>query len=296
MSNDPAAWPKLLTDLVSTDVVESTQAPFGAYPFVISDEDISQMIKSFGDVTKFRKTPSDRNRGWARRDIDYVSTTCTLDDVDFPSEIKLNLALQGITEVHQVRVLTLAPRGYILPHSDSDRSGQTMYTYIPLHEPAGVLFRFSSSGTMITRVGSAYYYDTTLPQHYVVNTSADWRMVAIMQHNNIHLPAPPPLELVYPQDIATIKHPDTGKTGAIFDVECEYDLSLVNDTVTVTADHWPASIMIDGIWLRRELIHHYGVNTIMPNGKKSMSVTVTRPISQWYIKQLQSFVLEQGLI
>ena len=296
MLNDPAAWPKLLTDLVSTDVVESTQAPFGKYPFTISDKDISQLIECFGDRKKFRKTISQGCRGWARRETNYVKTTTQLEDIDFPSEIKLNLAQQGITEIHQILVLTLDPQGYILPHSDSDRSGKTMYTYIPLREPTGVLFRFSNSGTLITQVGSAYYYDTTLPQHYVINTSDDWRMVVVIQHNRIDLPIAPALELAYPSEIDLIEHPDTGKTGAMFDVECEYELTVVDDTVTVTADHWPASIMMDGIWLCRELIHRYGANTITSDDKKSMSVTVTRPISQWYIKKLQSFVLEQGLI
>jgi hypothetical protein len=296
MSNDPAAWPKLLTDLVTTDVVESTQAPFGKYPFAISDKDISQLTELFGDRKKFKKTISQGSRGWARRDVNYINTTTPLDSVNLPTEVKLNLALQGITEIHQILVLTLDPQGYILPHSDSDRSGKTMYTYIPLREPTGVLFRFSDSGTLITQVGSAYYYDTTLPQHYVINASDDWRMVAIIHHNRIDLPVAPPLELVYPSQIAAIEHPDSEKTGAMFDVECEYELTVVDDTVTVTADHWPASIQMDGIWLCRELIHRHGVNTITSDNKKSMSVTVTRPISEWYIKKLQSFVLEQGLI
>lgn len=295
MSYCPDAWPKLLTDLVTTDVVESTQVPFCEYPFTISDDAVSQLISNVGDPTLFRATVSNIERGWSRNKIDFVNTTTPLTSVNFPDEIKQKFASLGITEIHRARVLVLDPYGYILPHSDSSENAG-MHTYLPLRETGNTLFRFSDRGTMMTQVGKAYGYDTKVPQHYVINASNDWRMVMVIRHNVINSLQHPPLERFYPPTIDDIQHPAAGQTEAIFDVECEYQIELNGDTVTVTADHWPVDIMVDGIWLRQEVIYHYGISTATSTGKKSLSVTISYPISQWYIKKLQSFVLEQAVV
>jgi hypothetical protein len=121
-----------------------------------------------------------------------------------------------------------------------------------------------------------------------------WRMVMVIRHNSIVSPTPLPLERVCPPIIRAIDHMDAGKTGATFDVDCEYDLSTDGNNVTVTADHWPVSIMVDGIWLRQETIHHYGKGSMTQDGKKSLTVEVPHPVAQWYIEKLQSFVLEKA--
>jgi hypothetical protein len=293
MSYCPDAWPKLLTDLVTTDVVESTHVPFFEYPFTISADAIEQLILNVGDPELFKKTASNTSRGWARRDADYINITTPLEYADFPDEIKQKFSSMGIHEIHRARVLTLGPQGYILPHSDSSEN-TGMHTYLPLRETDSTLFRFSDCGTMLTQVGKAYGYDTNIPQHYVINASDDWRMVMVIRHNSIVSPTPLPLERVCPPIICAMDHADAGKTGATFDVDCEYDLSTDGNNVTVTADHWPVSIMVDGIWLRQETIHHYGKGSMTQDGKKSLTVEVSHPVAQWYIEKLQSFVLEKA--
>ena len=293
MSANPSAWPKLLTDLVTTDVVESTHVPFFEYPFTIGADAIAQLISDVGDPVLFKKTVSNTSRGWARRGIDYVNTTTLIENTNFPDEIKQKFSSMGIHEIHRARVLTLGPHGYILPHSDSSEN-TGMHTYLPLRETANTLFRFSNCGTMMPQVGKVYVYDTNIPQHYVINASDDWRMVMVIRHNAMETPQQPPLQQYDPPDIHAIDHADAGKTGAVFDVDCDYDLSMDGNNVTVTADHWPVSIMVDGIWLRQETIHHYGKGVMMSDGRKSLTVEVSHPVAQWYIEKLQSFVLEKA--
>lgn len=85
--------------------------------------------------------------------------------------IKQHWDIDGSTG--RIRFMWLEPGGYILPHSDRDRSG-FRETNIAIYNPAGCTFRFLDYGTVPFVNGSAYMVDIS-NRHLVYNDSIELR-------------------------------------------------------------------------------------------------------------------------
>ena len=78
----------------------------------------------------------------------------------------------------RIRFMWVEPKGYILPHRDSDHHG-FYATNIAISQPEGCVFRFIEYGNVPFKPGTAFLVDTS-NRHLVVNDSDQLRLHIIV--------------------------------------------------------------------------------------------------------------------